>query len=67
MSLGAALVLTWFAAPSSAATVEVDASDLTLVSHIGLANDPGPDTTVSGRGIPNYVLEMAISPDGSDE
>ena len=31
---------------------------------IALAIDPGPDTTHGGRGIPNYISSLAISPDG---
>jgi len=29
-----------------------------------LAIDPGPDTESSGRGIPNYISALTLSPDG---
>jgi YVTN family beta-propeller protein len=32
---------------------------------IVLAFDPGPDTQSSGRGVPNYVSSIVISPDGT--
>ena len=35
-----------------------------LARTIALAIDPGPDAPDSGRGIPNYISSLAISPDG---
>ena len=43
---------------------DVNLSNLTLQGTFNLANDPGPDTPDSGRGIPNYINSIAISPDG---
>ena len=43
---------------------EVDASDFTLARSIDLGFDPGPDTESSGRGVPNYLSQVRISPDG---
>ena len=42
----------------------VDLATMSLLDTIELARDPGPDTTRSGRGIPNYLSQIAISPDG---
>ena len=42
----------------------VEGQTMRLVRTLALANDPGPDTSVSGRGIPNYISSVAISPDG---
>jgi DNA-binding beta-propeller fold protein YncE len=36
-----------------------------LVRTIPLAFDPGPDSESSGRGVPNYVSSIVISPDGT--
>ncbi len=36
-----------------------------LARAIALAVDPGPDATDGGRGIPNYISSLAISPDGA--
>ena len=36
-----------------------------LARTIALAVDPGPDATDGGRGIPNYISSLAISPDGA--
>ena len=42
----------------------VQGRTLVLVRTIALANDPGPDTREGGRGVPNYISSVAISPDG---
>ncbi|MBI1851031.1 MAG: hypothetical protein HYR85_11875 [Planctomycetes bacterium] len=44
--------------------VEVDAATNSVVRTITLARDPGPDTPTSGRGVPNYLASIVISPDG---
>ena len=44
--------------------VEVRGQTLSLTRAIALAIDPGPDTPHGGRGLPNYVSSLAISPDG---
>ncbi len=43
---------------------EVSAATLTLTRTLTLAHDTTPDTESSGRGTPNYLVQMAISPDG---
>ncbi|HVY25335.1 MAG TPA: PKD domain-containing protein [Polyangiaceae bacterium] len=43
----------------------VDPGTFTLASTISLPLDLGPDTQSSGRGVPNYVSSIAISPDGT--
>jgi DNA-binding beta-propeller fold protein YncE len=44
--------------------VEVDAESFTIVRKFNLALDPGPDTEAGGRGVPNYLHAITISPDG---
>ncbi|MFN7952302.1 MAG: Ig-like domain-containing protein [bacterium] len=44
--------------------VELDAASLAESRRFALAIDPGPDTESSGRGVPNYLLSLALSPDG---
>ncbi len=43
----------------------VDTGALTLTRSIVLQHSDKPDTTVSGRGVPNYLGAPAISPDGA--
>ncbi len=43
---------------------ELSAAAFERVGVIPLELDPGPDTEASGRGIPNYLSSLAISPDG---
>jgi streptogramin lyase len=43
----------------------VEPSKLALANTIQLPFDPGPDTQSSGRGVPNYVSSIVISPDGT--
>jgi DNA-binding beta-propeller fold protein YncE len=49
---------------AAAEVYEIDAASLALTRTFLLANDPGPDTENSGRGIPNYLSSIALSPDG---
>ena len=49
---------------ASGEVYEVDASDFTLVRTIELGFDSGPDSESSGRGVPNYLSQVRISPDG---
>ncbi len=42
---------------------EVDAASLTVTRAISLAHDTTPDSESSGRGTPNYLIQMAITPD----
>ena len=44
--------------------VEVSAESFDVTRVFELAPDPGPDTESSGRGVPNYLLSLTISPDG---
>lgn len=43
---------------------EVDSGSFTVTRTFNLAFDPGPDTESSGRGVPNYLSQVRISPDG---
>ena len=43
---------------------EVDAATFTVTRTIELAFDPGPDTESGGRGVPNYLSQVRIAPDG---
>ncbi len=43
---------------------EVDAASFTVVRTLELAFDPGPDRESSGRGVPNYLSQVRIAPDG---
>ena len=43
---------------------EIDAASFTVSRVFELAFDEGPDSSVSGRGVPNYLSSLAISPDG---
>ncbi len=62
---GARLWITRFISPATHGEVwEVDAASLTRTRTISLAIDPGPDTSESGRGVPNYLAGMAVSRDG---
>ncbi|MEM9381170.1 MAG: PKD domain-containing protein [Planctomycetota bacterium] len=44
--------------------LELDGATLSVVDQFELADDPGPDTETSGRGRPNYLGSIAITPDG---
>lgn len=44
--------------------IELDAATFEVVRTIVLANDPGPDTESSSRGVPNALQAAAVSPDG---
>ncbi len=52
------------AATPSAQVYELSAAEFSRVRAIPLALDPGPDTEGSGRGLPNYLSSLTISPDG---
>ncbi len=55
-----------FISPSSSGEVwEVDSETLNVQNKHLLAIDQTPDTEDRGRGLPNYLGHMAISPDGS--
>ncbi|RME45694.1 MAG: PKD domain-containing protein, partial [Deltaproteobacteria bacterium] len=62
---GARIFVTRFLSPSDRGEIlEIDAETFTVTRTIELAQDPGPDTESSGRGIPNYLSSITISPDG---
>lgn len=62
---GDRLLVTRFISPATAGQVyEISAQTMTLNKTVSLVNDPGPDTPLSSRGIPNYLSSLAISPDG---
>lgn len=62
---GQRILVTRFISPNSIGEVtEIDAASLSVTSVIALAKDPGPDTPSSGRGVPNYISAITISPDG---
>ena len=44
--------------------IEIDAATSLVIRRFSLAFDPGPDTEVSGRGVPNYLSALRVSPDG---
>lgn len=59
------VLVTRFVSPAGNGVVyDVNAAGLTLQGTFSLGNNPGPDTPDSGRGIPNYLNSIAISPDG---
>ena len=43
---------------------EVDAATFGVTRTIELAFDPGPDSELTGRGVPNYLSQIRIAPDG---
>lgn len=45
--------------------VELAAEDLSIARTFELATDPGPDTEASSRGVPNYLRQISVSPDGA--
>jgi DNA-binding beta-propeller fold protein YncE len=62
---GTRVLVTRFISPVDHGEVlEVSASSLGLVRAFTLATDTGPDTESSGRGVPNYLSQVVISPDG---
>jgi YVTN family beta-propeller protein len=59
------VLITRFISPASRGeVVEVNPETFVVTRTFALANDPGPDTESSGRGIPNYMSNVAIQPDG---
>ncbi len=61
------ILVTRFVSPDSAGLIyDVEALGRTmrLAGTITLPIDAGPDTPQSGRGLPNYISSVAISPDG---
>ncbi len=59
------IFLTRFISPANhGEVIEVDAPSFTLARKYNLAFDPGPDSESSGRGVPNYLHAITITPDG---
>jgi cytochrome c peroxidase len=67
---GARLYATRFISPDAGGQVyEIDTSatapgGLALLRTLALAAATGPDTSVHARGIPNYLVNTALTPDG---
>jgi DNA-binding beta-propeller fold protein YncE len=62
----ARVFVTRFVSPANRGeVVEVSGSTFQLVRTIPLVVDAGPDSSTSGRGVPNYLSAIAISPDGT--
>ena len=63
----ASITPTTFNAPIDpvAEIYEVSAATFSKKRSIALRMDEGPDSERSGRGLPNYISSLAISPDGS--
>ena len=63
----ATLYVTHFISGPASGTVSiVDPESMTVRSQSELVIDPGPDTDQTGRGIPNYVFAVALTPDGTE-
>ena len=43
----------------------IDAATFTINKTLGLRHSDKPDTETAGRGIPNYLAGLALSPDGT--
>jgi DNA-binding beta-propeller fold protein YncE len=55
---------TRFSSPADHGEVfEVSGSEFSLVQKLELVRDKGPDTDTSGRGVPNYLSAISLSPD----
>ncbi len=64
---GATLWVTHFiSGPNAGAVSRVDTATMTVRDVSTLVVDPGPDTDQSGRGVPNYLFAVAITPDGTE-
>jgi YVTN family beta-propeller protein len=63
---GGRLLVTRFLSPNDGGLVhEIETSGFTMGPTYQLAADPGPDTSTTGRGMPNYLVNLTISPDGT--
>lgn len=62
---GERILVTRFISPSDRGeVVEINALNFSIARRYNLAIDPGPDTEAEGRGVPNYISAVTISPDG---
>jgi DNA-binding beta-propeller fold protein YncE len=63
---GTRLLFTRFISPDAGGLVhEIDTTTFTVTHNYDITADSGPDTSISSRGIPNYLTGIAISPDGT--
>jgi len=63
---GSRIFVTRFLSPEDhGEVVELGADELSIVRTFELVTDPGPDTEASSRGVPNYLRQVAVSPDGA--
>jgi hypothetical protein len=54
-----------FISPDSQGEIwEINPNTMTLTRTFGLAFDNTPDGENSGRGVPNYLIQVAVTPDG---
>ena len=61
------LFVTRFVSPhpaSEGVVWEVDTATFAALRSLALRFDPGPDTERSGRGVPNYLSSLTLSPNG---
>ena len=58
------LVTRWISPASHGEVTEVSTDSRAVVRRFTLATDPGPDTAVGGRGVPNHLAAVTITPDG---
>ena len=59
------LLVTRFISPDTQGEVwEVNPTTMVLTRTFQLAFDNTPDASDAGRGVPNYLMQVAISPDG---
>ena len=63
---GTRLFVTRFISPDAGGLVhEIDTASFTITRTYDITADPGPDTSISSRGIPNYLTGIGITPDGT--
>ncbi|MEO5804745.1 MAG: LamG-like jellyroll fold domain-containing protein, partial [Verrucomicrobiota bacterium] len=59
------ILVTRFISPDTNGEIwEINAGTMTLTRTFSLAFDDTPDGENSGRGVPNYLIQVAITPDG---
>ncbi|GAL84878.1 hypothetical protein CHU_1052 [Sporocytophaga myxococcoides] len=64
---GKRVFVTQFISPGEKGLIrEIDAETMELKSEIGLAFDETVDFEDRGRGVPNYISSLTITPDGSE-
>ena len=58
------LITRFLSSDANGEVVEVGASTFAITRTFALALSPGPDAEDNGRGLPNYLTSITISPDG---